>query len=106
MNSSSPATDMTIGSAALGSNSGNDEEVTEISISKGSAGLGLDLIPVENGKIIISVIRPYSNGNHPADMASPPLMVYTHSLVCVICICTLSLSCICLCVIVPFFSFS
>jgi hypothetical protein len=57
----------------------NEDVITEVSISKGPTGLGLDLVPVEDGKIIIAVVRPYdfggaAKGKHPADLASPPLM--------------------------------
>lgn len=59
----------------------SNDMVTEISISKGPMGLGLELLPAE-GKIVISVVRPYpSGGRHPADLASPPVMVCrTHTL--------------------------
>lgn len=86
------------GSAALGSNSGNDEVITEISMVKGAGGLGLNLIPVENGKIIINITRPYVSGPHPADTASPPVMVFIYEtnimLVCFCLICVLEYICI------------
>jgi hypothetical protein len=59
--------------------SNKNEVLTEISISKGPTGLGLDLVRVDTGKVIVSIFRPYDcaggvKQRHPADLASPPLM--------------------------------
>jgi len=69
-------------STAAGAGGGGGEvfDTLEVSLSKGVTGLGLDLVPLAHGAVVLTIVRPYDFnggpvGKHPADAASPPLLV-------------------------------